>query len=129
MSAADIIAAAAAQKDLGWVKVGKKKHKPAPDDPLQLYVLAEVIKTDGTGPGAKVAAKVVEDSYRQPIDFLPQGGGVEVGQVLELTREEVRLLISHCLWPPHSVLSIAAPSLSVPVGWHTAAQEARIAAS
>lgn len=45
--------------------------------------------TEGVGEDAKVTVKVEQESYKRPIDFLPQGGGVDVGQVLEFKRSDV----------------------------------------
>ena len=48
--AAAALAAAAAQKDMGWVKTGKIAKKPKLTDPLQLYSLAEVSSSEGRAP-------------------------------------------------------------------------------
>ena len=84
--AAAAIAAAASQKDMGWYKTGSVKKKPALDDPLQLYSLCEVVTSEGDGPEAVLTVKVVESYYDDPVDFLPQGGGVKKGEILTVTR-------------------------------------------
>eukprot|EP01048_Picozoa_sp_COSAG05_P010495 COSAG05_NODE_928_length_6564_cov_2.265429_1_plen_384_part_10 len=86
--AAAAIAAAAAQKDMGWYKTGKVAKKPKLTDPVPLYSLCEVEKSDGTGPEAVLTVKVVETCYDHPINFLPQGGGVTLGETLEIKRKD-----------------------------------------
>ena len=88
MSAAATIAAAAAQKDMVWLKTGKIAKKPKLTDPLQLYSLAEVASTKGTGAEAILTCKVVDTFYDQPMNFLPQGGGYSEGEVVEVPRKE-----------------------------------------
>lgn len=88
------MAAAADQKELCWVRVGKVKKKPSLSDPLQLFSLAEVVKTEGTGEAAIATVKVVRKYYDEPFDpafILPQGGGLEVGETAELSRSELLL--------------------------------------
>ena len=87
-SAAATIAAAAAQKDMVWLKTGKIAKKPKLTDPLQLYSLAEVASTKRTGAEAILTCKVVDTFYDQPRNFLPQGGGYSEGEVVEVPRKE-----------------------------------------
>ena len=56
-----------------WLKTGKIAKKPKLTDPLQLYSLAEVASTKGTGAEAILTCKVVDTFYDQPMNFLPQG--------------------------------------------------------
>ena len=72
MSAAAAIAAAAAQKDLGWYKTGKAKKKPLLTDPVQLYSLCEVQSSEGTGPEAELTVKVipVKSLFQNQVEFL-----------------------------------------------------------
>jgi len=86
--AAAALAAAAAQKDMGWVKTGKIAKKPKLTDPLQLYSLAEVSSSEGTGDDAVLTVKVVDTYYDKPMDFLPQGGGLTLGEETQVTRKE-----------------------------------------
>ena len=86
MAAAGVIAAAAEQRDLRWYRNGKVARKPKLEDPLQLFSLVEAVETLASG---RVKCKVEDSYYDKPVDFLPQGGGVDVGEVLELTRSEV----------------------------------------
>ena len=93
MSAAAAIAAAASQKDLVWCKTGKVAKKPKLTDPLQLYSLAEVQSSEGTGPEAQLTCKVVDTFYDKPLGegpllFLPQGGGLTLGEETQVTRKE-----------------------------------------
>jgi myosin heavy subunit len=85
--AAAAIAAAASQKDMGWYKTGSVKKKPALTDPVQLYSLCEVVSSEGSGPEAVLTVKVVDPYYDNPVDYLPQGGGVKKGETLTVTRE------------------------------------------
>ena len=49
MAAASVIAAAADQRELCWLRTGKVAKKPKLDDPLQLFALVEVIRTLPSG--------------------------------------------------------------------------------
>jgi len=89
MSAAAAIAAAAAQKDMVWCKCGKKAKKPKLTDPLELYSLGEVQSSEGTGPEAVLKIKIVDTFYDKPENFLPQGGGFSMGEVIEMARKDV----------------------------------------
>ena len=77
MSAAAAMAAAAEQKDMVWLRCGAVKKKPALGDPMQLFSLGEVLRSEGTGMEAKLTVKVVDSYYNKPegTNFLPQGGG------------------------------------------------------
>ena len=86
--AAAAIAAAAAQKDLGWYKTGKVAKKPKLTDPVQLYSLCEVISSEGQGPEAMLTVKVIDTYYDVPMNFLPQGGGVTKGEELQILRKD-----------------------------------------
>ena len=84
--------AADQQKELVWIRVGKVQKKPKLDDPLQLFSLAEVVKTEGTGTDAVATVKVVRKYYDEPFDpsfILPQGGGLEVGETKQLPRHDL----------------------------------------
>ena len=96
MSAAATIAAAAAQKDMVWIKTGKIAKKPKLTDPLQLYSLAEVVSTEGAGAEAVLTCKVVDSFYDKPMNFLPQGGGLSEGETTTVVRKE-----SFSANPPH----------------------------
>eukprot|EP01045_Picozoa_sp_COSAG04_P026050 COSAG04_NODE_3540_length_2725_cov_1.060548_2_plen_113_part_00 len=87
MSAAATIAAAAAQKDMVWIKTGKIAKKPKLTDPLQMYSLAEVVSTEGTGGEAVLTCKVVDSFYDKPMNFLPQGGGLSEGETTTVVRK------------------------------------------
>jgi hypothetical protein len=89
MAAAAAIAAAAEQKDLGWLRVGKIAKKPKLGDPLQLFSLCEVLKSDGTGSDAKLTIKVIDSYWDKPMNFLPQGGGPKEGEELECLRKDL----------------------------------------
>ena len=96
MSAAATIAAAAAQKDMVWIRTGKIAKKPKLTDPLQMYSLAEVVSTEGTGGEAVLTCKVVDSFYDKPMNFLPQGGGLSEGETTTVVRKE-----SFAANPPH----------------------------
>ena len=89
--AAAALAAAAAQKDMGWVKTGKIAKKPKLTDPLQLYSLAEVLSTEGAGAEAVLTCKVVDSFYDKPMNFLPQGGGLSEGETTTVVRNGRRV--------------------------------------
>ena len=91
MSAAATIAAAAAQKDMVWIKTGKIAKKPKLTDPLQMYSLAEVVSTQGTGGEAVLTCKVVDSFYDKPMNFLPQGGGLSEGETTTVVRKVIQL--------------------------------------
>lgn len=88
--AAAALAAAADQKDMGWLKTGKIAKKPKLTDPLQLYSLCEVLSSEGIGDDAILTVKVVEKYYDDPVNFLPQGGGVEQGEMVKVARKDLQ---------------------------------------
>ena len=88
MSAAAAMAAAAEQKDMGWLRVGKVAKKPKLGDPLQLFSLCEVSSSEGTGPEAMLTVKVVDSYWDKPMNFLPQGGGPADGEEIQVMRKE-----------------------------------------
>ena len=58
-------------------------------DPLQLFSLCEVLKSDGTGPDAKLTVKVIDSYWDKPMNFLPQGGGPSEGDEIEVLRKDL----------------------------------------
>jgi hypothetical protein len=58
-------------------------------DPLQLFSLCEVLKSDGTGPDAKLTVKVIDSYWDKPMNFLPQGGGPAEGEEMEVLRKDL----------------------------------------
>ena len=58
-------------------------------DPLQLFSLCEVLKSDGTGPEAKLTVKVIDSYWDKPMNFLPQGGGPAEGEEMEVLRKDL----------------------------------------
>ena len=89
MSAAAALAAANEQKDMGWVRTGKITRVSKFDDPLQLFSLVEIVRSDGVGAEAMLTVKVVETYYDHPVNFLPQGGGCVLGAELQVKRKDV----------------------------------------
>ena len=81
-------------------------------DPLQLYSLAEVASTKGTGTEAILTCKVVDTFYDQPMNFLPQGGGYSEGEVVEVPRNAALADLKptfHSLPLFHSTIPAACP--------------------
>eukprot|EP01050_Picozoa_sp_SAG11_P029501 SAG11_NODE_8330_length_1027_cov_2.668103_2_plen_112_part_00 len=105
--------AAADQKEFCWIRVGKVKAKPKLTDPLQLFSKAEVTKTDGVGEDAICTCKVVQVYYDEPFDssfILPQGGGLDVGEEIEVPRKELLIANSEA-----QDMTVRCPLLSVQV--------------
>lgn len=69
-------------------KTGKVAKKPKLTDPVQLYSLCEVVSSSGSGPEAELTVKVVDTYYDVPMNFLPQGGGVTLGETLTVKRKD-----------------------------------------
>jgi myosin heavy subunit len=86
MAAASVIAAAADQRELCWLRTGKVAKKPKLDDPLQLFALVEVIRTL---PSGRKVCKVEKAYWDEPVNFLPQGGGCAAGEELEVIEKEL----------------------------------------
>jgi hypothetical protein len=82
-----------ARKALPTASVGMscntRPHRALQGDPLQLFSLCEVIKSDGTGPEAKLTVKVIDAYWDKPMNFLPQGGGPSDGEELEVLRKDL----------------------------------------
>jgi hypothetical protein len=86
MSAAAAIAAVAAQKDMVWIQCGKAGKSL--DAALPLYSLFEVMSSNGTGPEAVLSCKCIQTYYDEPINFLPQHGGFELGESVDKARKD-----------------------------------------
>ena len=107
--AAAALAAAAAQKDMGWVKTGKIAKKPKLTDPLQLYSL-------GTPNGVKVTIMLEEllalgesgAEYDAWLINIGQGDQFGSGFVDVNPNSKIPALMDHSTNPPTRVFESGA---------------------